>query len=161
MTKRVVLIILSIVLTASLWACSSREKEAEALLNDISMMRNEGNWTEKKRLLNKLISEYSGTDSASEASIKLYNLTRACNKIAENYLKEALSAKDKYLAEHPGEKPDMSKLRQYGFQNSKDIDIKIIEDENGNLMMTSRHISGNISYSVGLPDGKYIKETRE
>ncbi len=160
-TVKTIMLLISLLLIVTFTACNNRNDEAETLLNHINMMRTDGNWIEKKKLLNKVISEYNGTNAASEATIKLYSLIMSCNKKAENDLTLALSAKDKHMLKHPGEIPDLSKLRQYGFQKSKGVDIRIIKDKNRNLLMTSEHIAGSLIFSVDLPNGKFIKETRK
>ncbi len=161
MTRFVTLFLAGAFMITSLACSKNREEKAGAMLTEIGMMRSDGNWVEKKELLNQVISEYPETQSAGMATIMLNKLILSCNRTAQDDLQNALLAKERYLKEHPDGIPDIQALREYGFRKSNGVDPRIIRNGEGNPLIRSEHVAGDTVYSGKKAGDEFMTEKKE
>jgi hypothetical protein len=134
-------------------SCGDNEKKARDMLVQSHVLLKKAKWIELKEHLNKILSEYPETKAATAATAMLDEMVKRANHIAETALKGAFVASVGYLASHPNEELNMTKLNEFGFRATEGVEIEIVRGEADDFLITSEHVAGDKVYSVGR-DGR-------
>ena len=73
---------------------------------------------------------------------------RTYNERANEDIKNAFTAAQAYFIDFPDDAVTINKLKEVGFQLSKDVTLTVLKGNMKNLKMTAAHINGNLIYIV-------------
>jgi hypothetical protein len=101
-----------------------------------------------ERLCGRIIDKYPGTEEAHLAQQLLDQVKEGYNRVAYEQLRKAYVSAQKYFSDYPGGTIGLDGLHYYGLEESPNVTIDIIDDRQGQLVMTSEHSSGDKLYTV-------------
>jgi outer membrane protein assembly factor BamD (BamD/ComL family) len=132
----------------------------EVILSRVHQLKEQGKIAKAEKLCGQIITQYPGTSEAAEAFSLLEQMKERHNKTANQDLRDAYVAARDYFTDYPGGRVNLEGLHYYGLEESPGVTIDIVDDREGELVMTGKHDLGNKVYTVFF-NGRMAEASKE